>query len=90
MEPSSEREIVIDMDAVIEQGQNQTRPDFYYAAETQQTRYKCEKCFEFNDIRGRYGYCASCGWRNNIPFLKASFTDLPQSSTNVIPVRRMP
>ena len=76
MEPSSEREVVIDMDAIIEQGANQTRPDFYYAAETQQTRYRCDKCSEFNDIRGRYGYCASCGWRNNISFLKASFADL--------------
>jgi hypothetical protein len=76
MEPSSEREVVIDMDAIISQGANQTRPDFYYAAETQQTRYRCEKCSEFNDIRGRYGYCASCGSRNNISFLKASFADL--------------
>lgn len=76
MEPGTERELVIDMDAVVDWGTDQLRPDFYYAAETQQTRYTCEKCSDFNDIRGRYGYCASCGSRNNIAFLKASFAAL--------------
>ena len=76
MEPNTKREVVIDMDAVITQGANQPRPDFYYAAETQQTRFRCKKCGDFNDIRGRYGYCASCGSRNNTSFLKDSFTAL--------------
>ncbi len=76
MGAATERELVIDMDAIARQDSEQPRPDFYYAAETQQTRYKCEKCDEFNDIRGRYGYCVACGWRNNSPFLKSSFAGL--------------
>jgi hypothetical protein len=76
MAVSTERELVLDMDAVVAQDSGQPRPDFYYAAETQQTRYNCEKCGEFNDIRGRYGYCAACGWRNNVPFLRSSFAEL--------------
>jgi hypothetical protein len=77
--PGMERELVIDMDAVVNQTADQPRPEFYYASETQQTRYTCEKCGEFNDIRGRYGYCASCGWRNNIATLKKSFAAMRES-----------
>jgi hypothetical protein len=72
MEPNTEREVVIDMDAIAARGGDQPRPEFYYTAESQQTRYTCDHCGEFNDIRGRYGYCASCGWRNNAQFLKRS------------------
>src|SRR5260370_38753674 len=76
MEPGTERELIIDMDAILDQGADQPKPAFYYAAETQQTRYSCDHCAEFNDIRGRFGYCASCGWRNNAQSLKLSFVAL--------------
>jgi len=76
MDPGTERQFVIDMDAVADQGANQPRPAFYYTAETQQTRYKCDHCGDFNDIRGRYGYCASCGWRNNAQLLMETFATL--------------
>lgn len=79
IEPGTERELVIDMDAVANQDANEPRPDFYYAAEAQQTRYDCEKCGDFNDIRGLYGYCASCGWRNNVASLKISFAGIRES-----------
>jgi predicted nucleic acid-binding Zn-ribbon protein len=79
LEPGTERKLVIDMDAVVDQAADQPKPDFYYATETQQTRYSCVKCGDFNDIRGRYGYCASCGWRNNMATLKTSFTALRES-----------
>jgi hypothetical protein len=36
MEPGTQRELTIDMDAVIDQGVGEPRPAFYYAAETQQ------------------------------------------------------
>jgi hypothetical protein len=75
MEPDSGREIIIDMDAIADRGADQPRPEFYYTAETQQTRYRCNHCGEFNDIRGRFGYCATCGWRNNEQLLKASFSE---------------
>jgi hypothetical protein len=76
MDPDTGRELVIDMDAVADQGTDQPRPEFYYTAETQQTRYRCDHCDDFNDIRGRYGYCASCGWRNNIQSLHETFEGL--------------
>jgi hypothetical protein len=52
------------------------RPDFYYVSETQQTRFNCVKCGEFNDIRGLYGYCASCGHRNNMASINDSLQKL--------------
>ena len=76
MQPGTEREIVIDMDAVADQKPDQPKPAFYYTSASQQTRYKCEHCGEFNDIRGLYGYCASCGRRNNVQSLKGSFGKL--------------
>ena len=76
MPPNTERKLIIDMDAVVDQEPGEPRPDFYHAAQTQQTRYRCEKCDDFNDIRGRYGYCGSCGARNNILSLEASLSDL--------------
>ena len=58
-------EIVIDMDNIADAVTDEPRPDFYYSSTTQQTEYKCSVCNSYNDIRGRYAYCASCGWRNN-------------------------
>jgi hypothetical protein len=73
MEPNTEREIVLDMDAVIIAEEGARRPEFYYAAEAQQTQFTCDKCGEFNDIRGVFGYCAACSWRNNLLTLSTSF-----------------
>jgi len=76
MENGTEREVEIDMAAIVDQSADEPKPDFYYASETQQTRYKCDHCSEFNDIRGIYGYCAACGWRNNFQMLSARFDEL--------------
>ncbi|WP_407148038.1 hypothetical protein [Bradyrhizobium sp. ORS 86] len=76
MAPGTQREFVINMDAIAAMDEGQPKPEYYYVSETQQTRYRCDHCGEFNDIRGRYGYCASCAWRNNGQFLKASFSAL--------------
>jgi hypothetical protein len=76
MSPSSEHKIVIDMDAIADLGADQPRPEYYYTSESQQTRYKCGHCGEFNDIRGRYGYCASCARRNNLQTFRASLVIL--------------
>jgi hypothetical protein len=76
MKPGTEREFVIDMDAVADQQANDGRPAFYYAEEAQQTRFSCTECNEFNDIRGRYGYCASCGARNNLATTKRTYEDI--------------
>lgn len=76
IEPGTEKEFVIDMDAVAIAEQGKKRPDFYYTSESQQTRFQCVKCDEFNDIRGLYGYCASCGCRNNQKALTEKFHQL--------------
>lgn len=76
MAPGTSRELIIDMDAIADQDQDRPKPAFYYTAETQQTRYRCSHCNEFNDIRGLYGYCASCGWRNNGQSLREKFAGL--------------
>jgi len=52
------------------------REDFYYTSTIQQTQFQCAACNSFNDIRGRYGYCASCGWRNNFSVLKGAFVSI--------------
>lgn len=76
LEPGTDKEFVIDMDAIAKMDKGAKRPDFYYASETQQTRFECVKCDEFNDIRGLYGYCASCGHRNNVESLNEVFAQL--------------
>lgn len=69
--PNSKKDLDIDMDALADAITGQARPDFYYSSTTQQTQFRCAACNSFNDILGRYGYCASCGWRNNRAILQA-------------------
>jgi ribosomal protein L37AE/L43A len=72
---SPERQFVIDMDEIAELSVDQ-RSDFYYTSQTQQTRFTCPKCGEFNDIRGKFGYCASCGLRNNLASVEETLKEL--------------
>ena len=55
---------MIDMNSIADAVSEDPRPDFYYTSTTQQTEFMCADCNSYNDIRGRYGYCASCGCRN--------------------------
>lgn len=64
-EPGSTSEVIIDMDALADSITDKPRPDFYYTSTIQQTEFHCSQCNSYNDIRGKYGYCASCGWRNS-------------------------
>ena len=68
----STSEIVIDMNIIADTVSTKPRPDFYYTSTTQQTEFRCTECNNYNDIRGRYGYCASCGCRNNTESLKTA------------------
>jgi hypothetical protein len=63
--PGGHREINIDMDVAGDRESAEPKPDFYYAEQAQQTEFSCEKCGGYNDVRGRFAYCGSCGWRNN-------------------------
>lgn len=73
--PGSEWIVELDMDAVADETTGE-KPAFYYSEEAQQTNFRCHKCNEFNDIRGRFGYCSSCGWRNNQPAFRATMDAL--------------
>ncbi len=83
MEPGTEKEIIIDMDAIADLGAAEPKPDFYYRSETQQTQYTCPHCGDFNDIRGKFGYCVSCGIRNNEQTLKETFKTLREKLNNL-------
>ena len=74
--PGTTSEVVIDMNTIAESITDNPRSDFYYTSTTQQTRFQCGKCNMFNDIRGKYGYCASCGWRNNADTLREALDGL--------------
>ena len=61
-------EVVIDMDEVADAAElkPEERPSFYVSEESQQHKFKCSACEEFNDILGRFGYCSLCGTRNDL------------------------
>lgn len=64
--PSWPGEYSIDMDAVADAvGKEAEKPEFYYAEESQQKKFFCSACGEFNDILGNYGFCSGCGTRND-------------------------
>ena len=65
-------EHVIDMDAVADAaGKNIEKPPFYYAEESQQKHFTCPACGSFNDILGKFCYCAVCGTRNDLHELES-------------------
>ena len=70
----SDSEFAIDMDAVADAGSNEPVPEFYIAERSQQCRFTCSCCSTQNDILGRFGYCSSCGQRNNYEQFKAELS----------------
>lgn len=57
----------IDLDKIADAvSKGAEKPKFYYGEETQQNKYTCDACGEYNDILGRYGFCSSCGTRNDL------------------------
>lgn len=67
MQSEEDGEYVVDMDKAADAvGKDGPKPKFYYAEETQQNKYKCLACGDFNDILGRYGYCSTCGTHNGM------------------------
>ena len=74
--PDSISKIVIDMNEVADAVSDKPRPDFYYTSTTQQTEFLCTECNSYNDIRGRYGYCASCGCRNTAQSQRKSLDEV--------------
>ena len=76
-------EVLIDMDAVADAaGKEGPKPAFYVAEQSQQQKYKCAACDEFNDILGRFGYCSACGTRNDLQEFKSKTVTAIRASLN--------
>lgn len=73
----------IDMDAVADAvGKDSEKPAFYVSEQSQQTKFTCSACEEFNDIIGRYGYCSRCGTRNDIEDFTAAIACIREKLNN--------
>jgi hypothetical protein len=60
-------EVKIDMDVVADATHSdEEKPAFYVSEQSQQQKFSCVACGEFNDILGRFGYCSRCGTRNDL------------------------
>jgi len=60
-------EVIIDMDEVADAvGKESEKPAFYVSEQSQQRKFTCSACGEFNDILGRFGYCSKCCTRNDL------------------------
>lgn len=60
-------QVKIDMDEVADAvGKEGEKPAFYVSEESQQHKFVCSACEQFNDILGRFGYCSTCGTRNDL------------------------
>jgi len=67
LDSGEDGEFVIDMDSVADAaGEEGEKPAFYVSEQSQQHKFICAACGEFNDILGRFGYCAHCGTRNDL------------------------
>lgn len=77
MQSEHDGEHVIDMDKVAEAvGKEGVKPKFYYAEESQQNKYNCTACGDFNDVLGRYGYCSCCGTHNGLHELEQDISSI--------------
>ena len=75
-------DFVVDMDRVADMvGKDCEKPKFYYAEESQQNKYKCPSCGDWNDILGRYGYCSCCGTHNGVYQLELKIESLRERIT---------
>jgi hypothetical protein len=66
-ESEQDGKVVIDMDVVADAvGKEGEKPAFYVSEQSQQNKFTCPYCGEFNDILGRFGHCSLCGTRNDL------------------------
>jgi hypothetical protein len=67
METVDNGDVQINMDEVADAaGKEGPKPAFYVPEQSQQRKFTCEACEEYNDILGRFGYCSVCGTRNDL------------------------
>ena len=67
--------VQIDMDGIADAALV-PKPDFYFEGQVQQTQFTCNACNGWNDIKGQFGYCATCGTRNNTRRLEAELEEV--------------
>ncbi|WP_267087068.1 hypothetical protein [Xanthomonas sacchari] len=73
----------IDMDAVADAvGVDTPKPAFYVSEQSQQHKFNCAECDEFNDVIGRYVYCSKCGTRNDLDVLRKETIPAIRDSLN--------
>jgi hypothetical protein len=76
-------DVVIDMDIVAEAaGKEGPKPAFYISEQSQQRKFDCAACGEYNDILGRYGYCSACGTRNDLQDFESQIVPSLRASLN--------
>jgi hypothetical protein len=74
--------ITIDMDAVADAaGQEGEKPAFYVSEESQQHKFNCASCDEYNDVIGRFAYCSACGTRNDLMVFRSDMAALRATAT---------
>jgi len=67
LDSKADGDVIIDMDFVADAvGKEGEKPAFYVSEQSQQHKFTCEACEEFNDILGRFGYCSLCGTRADL------------------------
>jgi hypothetical protein len=58
--------VTLDMDPIADRAQQDVAlPSYCYTETSQQHQYTCDACGGTDDILGTYGYCSSCGTRND-------------------------
>lgn len=70
------------MDAVADAaGREGEKPAFYVSEESQQHKFSCAACNEYNDVIGRFSYCSACGTRNDLAVFRSDMSALRATAT---------
>lgn len=77
LQNDSYESFLIDMDVVADAaGKDGEKPAFYVSEESQQHKFKCDECGEFNDVIGRFAYCSACATRNETAIFKTDVAEI--------------
>ena len=82
LESGESKDYAIDLDAVADAASAEPKPEFYFAEESQQNKFRCERCGAVNDVIGRYAYCSVCAERNDLTEAKKRIEEIRESIRN--------
>ncbi|TCR70505.1 hypothetical protein [Bosea sp. BK604] len=81
-EDNLDREFQIDFDEIADAvGREGEKPAFYVSETSQQNKFTCDACGEFNDVLGQFAYCSCCGTRNDLDAFRQRIAKLRQLVT---------